>query len=221
LIEAIFNPFSIILIIIAVLDASIPQMQDWPSFGIIIGILLITSFIRMFQEIRSNKASEKLHDMIETTAAIERDGIKKEIPIDEIVPGDIVHLAAGDMVPADLRILTAKDLFITQSALTGESEPVEKMSEIDLTKEYKNALEVNNLCFMGTSVSSGSAKALVLNTGNNTFFGRIARSISKKRPKTNFDKGIRSVSLLLLITTIIMVVVVFALQGGLGVGENR
>jgi Mg2+-importing ATPase len=175
----------------------------------------------MYQEIRSNKASEKLHDMIETTAAVERNGIRKEIPIDEIVPGDIVHLAAGDMVPADLMILNAKDLFITQSALTGESEPVEKMAGIDKEKEYRNALEVNNLCFMGTSVSSGRAKALVLNTGNNTFFGRIARSISKKRPKTNFDKGIRSVSLLLLITTLIMVIVVFVLQGSLSSQENR
>jgi Mg2+-importing ATPase len=175
----------------------------------------------MFQEIRSNKASEKLHDMIETTAAVERDGIRNETPIDEIVPGDIIHLAAGDMVPADLMILSAKDLFITQSTLTGESEPVEKMVGLNKVGECKNALEANNLCFMGTSVSSGSAKGLVLNTGNNTFFGRIARSISKKRPKTNFDKGIRSVSLLLLITTIVMVVVVFMLQGGLGVGANR
>jgi Mg2+-importing ATPase len=175
----------------------------------------------MFQEIRSNKASEKLHDMIETTAAVERNGIKKEIPIDEIVPGDIVHLAAGDMVPADLVILNAKDLFITQSALTGESEPIEKTADLPKDKEIKNALEANNLCFMGTSVSSGAAKALVLNTGNNTFFGRIARSIAKKRPKTNFDKGIRSVSILLLVTTIIMVVIVFLLQGGLGSGSER
>jgi Mg2+-importing ATPase len=175
----------------------------------------------MFQEIRSNKASEKLNDMIETTAAIERNGIRKEIPIDEIVPGDIVHLAAGDMVPADLMVLNAKDLFITQSALTGESEPVEKTAGIFKNREFQTALEANNLCFMGTSVSSGSAKAIVLNTGNNTFFGRIARSISKKRPKTNFDKGIRNVSILLLVTTIIMVIVVFALQGGLGTGKDR
>jgi Mg2+-importing ATPase len=175
----------------------------------------------MFQEVRSNRASEKLHDMIETTAAVERNGIRKEIPIDEIVPGDIIHLVAGDMIPADLMILNAKDLFITQSTLTGESEPVEKTTGLNKNYDYKNAIEANNLCFMGTSVSSGSAKGIVLNTGNNTFFGRIARSISKKRPKTNFDKGIRSVSLLLLITTILMVIVVFVLQGSLGTSENR
>jgi Mg2+-importing ATPase len=175
----------------------------------------------MFQEIRSNKANEKLHDMIETTAAVEREGIRREIPIDEIVPGDIIHLAAGDMVPADLMVLNAKDLFITQSTLTGESEPVEKTVGFNKTSECKNALEANNLCFMGTSVSSGSAKGLVLNTGNNTFFGRIVRSLSKKRQKTNFDKGIRSVSLLLLITTIIMVIVVFILQGSLSNQPNR
>jgi Mg2+-importing ATPase len=175
----------------------------------------------MFQEIRSNKASERLNDMIETTAAVERNGIKKEIPIDEIVPGDIVHLAAGDMVPADLMILNAKDLFIAQSAITGESEPVEKTAGFNKDNNVKTSLEANNLCFMGTSVSSGTAKAIVLNTGNNTLFGRIARSIFKKRPKTNFDKGIRNVSLLLLITTVIMVIIVFALQGGLGIGSNR
>jgi Mg2+-importing ATPase len=190
------------------------------SFGIVLGILFLTCFVRMFQEIRSNKASEKLNDMIETTTAVERNGERSEKPIDEVVPGDIIHLAAGDMIPADLMILSAKDLFITQSALTGESEPVEKTAGIITNRDYGSALEVNNLCFMGTSVSSGTAKAVVLNTGNNTFFGRIARSISKKRPKTNFDKGIRAVSLLLLITTIIMVLVVFILQGTLGKGAD-
>jgi Mg2+-importing ATPase len=195
-------------------------MRDWASFGIIIGILFVTCFIKMFQEIRSNKASERLNDMIETTTAVQRDGVLNEKPIDEIVPGDIIKLAAGDMVPADLMILNAKDLFITQSALTGESEPVEKIANNNKI-EYKSALDAHNLCFMGTSVSSGSAIGVVLNTGGNTFFGRIARSISKKRPKTNFDKGIRTVSLLLLITTLIMVLVVFILQGVRGEGPDR
>jgi Mg2+-importing ATPase len=147
----------------------------------------------MFQELRSSRASEKLKEMVKTTTAVERNGVKKELPVEDLVPGDIVHLAAGDIIPADLLILNAKDLFITQSTLTGESEPVEKLQTLQDLK-CKNALEANNLCFMGTSVSSGSAKGVVLATGANTFFGQVAKSITKRRPKTNFDKGIKSVS---------------------------
>jgi len=157
-------------------------------------MIFASGAIKMFQENRSSKASEKLKEMIKTTAMIERNGIKAEIPIEQIVPGDIVYLAAGDMIPADIKVTSAKDLFITQSSLTGESEPIEKTPNLLSDIQYKSALECNNLCFMGTSVSSGSAKGIVVATGTSTFFGKIARSLNKRRPKTNFDKGIRSVS---------------------------
>jgi Mg2+-importing ATPase len=158
------------------------------------GLLFITTFIKTFQEVRSNKASARLQEMVKTTTLVERNGIKAEIPVSDLVPGDIVHLAAGDMIPADMMILVAKDLFVTQSTLTGESEPVEKVPGLLASKDVTTALEANNLCFMGTSVTSGAARGVVLNTGGNTYFGQIAKTIAKKRPRNNFDKGIRKVS---------------------------
>jgi Mg2+-importing ATPase len=130
LINAFLNPFSLVLIVIAVISFIVNKdaTERYASSGIILAILLVTCFTKIFQELRSSKASERLREMIKTTAAVERNGIKNETPIDEIVPGDIIHLAAGDMVPADLLVLNAKDLFVTQSALTGESEPVEKIA---------------------------------------------------------------------------------------------
>jgi Mg2+-importing ATPase len=198
LFDSIINPFSIILIIISILNI-IPlngtiDNTNWVSFSIIIGLLIITSSIKMFQELRSSHAAEHLREMVKTTTAVERNNLKKELPVEDLVPGDIVHLAAGDIIPADILIISAKDLFISQSALTGESEPVEKHSVLLPNKMYKSALEASNLCFMGTSVSSGTARGAVLSIGANTFFGQIAKSISKRRPKTNFDKGIKSVS---------------------------
>jgi Mg2+-importing ATPase len=178
-------------------------------------MLVISGVTRLFQEIRSSKASEKLKDMIKTTTNIERNDIRMETPIADVVPGDLIHLAAGDMIPADMIIIQAKDLFVTQSALTGESGPIEKVAGNPNNIEYKNALECNNLCFMGTSVSSGSAIGVVINTGQKTFFGKVAKLITKRRPKTNFDKGLKTVSLLLLITITIMTFVIFILQGAL------
>lgn len=219
--SAFLNPFSIILTIIACLNLLTVYISDshdkegWISFGIIIGMLILSGFIKLFQEIRSSKASEKLKDMIKTTTAVERNDIRMEIPIEDVVPGDLIHLAAGDMVPADMIIIQAKDLFVTQSALTGESESIEKFVGNPNNIEHKNALDCNNLCFMGTSVASGTAIGVVLNTGQKTFFGKVARLLSKKRPKTNFDKGLRTVSLLLLITILIMTSIIFILQGAL------
>jgi Mg2+-importing ATPase len=156
-------------------------------------MIIISGAIKLFQEGRSSKASEKLKQMIKTTTAIKRNGVVKELPMEEVLPGDIIKLSAGDMIPADLRIISARDLFITQSALTGESEPIEKFS-YSITDEISSALECNNLRFMGTSVSSGSAIGIVIHTGKNTFFGSIAKALNKKTPKSNFDKGIASVS---------------------------
>ncbi|MDE7433868.1 MAG: hypothetical protein K2M43_01895 [Mycoplasmoidaceae bacterium] len=155
-------------------------------------MVLVSGFIRFFQEMRSHTSSEKLKKMITTTTAIERNGVKKETPISEVCVGDIIHLAAGDMIPADLKIINAKDLFISQSSLTGESEPVEKFAANNNNSLL--ALERSNLCFMGTTVSSGTAKGIVVSTGASTYFGKVAKSIQNKKPKTNFDKGIKAVS---------------------------
>jgi len=156
-------------------------------------MIILSGAIKLFQEGRSSKSSEKLKQMIKTTTAVKRNGLIKERSIEEVLPGDIIKLSAGDMIPADLRIISAKDLFITQSSLTGESEPVEKFGSV-YNGDTNSALECSNLCFMGTSVSSGSAIGVVISTGRNTFLGSIAKILNKKAPKSNFDIGIASVS---------------------------
>ncbi|MCQ3907931.1 MAG: magnesium-translocating P-type ATPase [Mycoplasmoidaceae bacterium] len=174
-------------------------------------MIVLSGTLNFIQNFKSGKASEKLNEMINTTAAIEREGIKREMPIEEIVPGDIIHLAAGDMVPADMRLLYAKDLFITQSALTGESEPVEKIAKT--IPDATNALSCANICFMGTTVASGSAYGVAIQTGSATFLGKVARAVGAKRPQTSFDKGIKKVSHIILITMAIMCMIIFIIKG--------
>ncbi|MCQ2747954.1 MAG: HAD-IC family P-type ATPase [Mycoplasmoidaceae bacterium] len=188
------------------------------------GMIVLSGILNFIQNFKSGKASKRLNEMINTTAAVERAGIRKEIPISEIVPGDIVHLAAGDMVPADMRLLYAKDLFITQSALTGESEPVEKLATT--LENVSSALSASNICFMGTTVASGSAFGVVVQTGRNTFLGKVAKAVGAKRPPTSFDKGIKKVSQIILITMVIMCLIIFIIKGlknqfgGAGSEEN-
>lgn len=230
LFQSFINPFSLILLVIAIINLFIDVIfvkqingadakTDWSAFAIIMIILVISGIVKFIQESRSSSASEKLKDMIETTAAITREGVKKEIPIEEIVPGDIVSLAAGDMIPGDIYLTKTKDLFIAQSSLTGESEPIEKIAG-QLNLKTNSSLDCNNLCFMGTTVVSGTATGVVLSTGNNTFFGSIAKSLNKKRPMTSFNKGIKSISILLLTLMLVMTTIVFLVQGLKGGNES-
>lgn len=175
------------------------------------GMIVLSGTLNFVQNFKSGKASEKLNEMINTTAAVEREGQKKEIPIENIVPGDIIHLAAGDMVPADMRLLYAKDLFITQSALTGESEPVEKTAAVP--DKVLSALTCNNICFMGTTVASGSAYGIAVQTGKDTFLGKVAKAVGAKRPATSFDKGIKKVGQIILITMLVMCLIIFIIKG--------
>lgn len=218
LFEAFATPFTLILLIVGLLTILLPLWtgdgigtEQWVSFGIIMGMIVLSGTLNFIQNFKSGKASEKLNEMINTTAAVEREGKKQEIPIQNIVPGDIIHLAAGDMVPADMRLLYAKDLFITQSALTGESEPVEKTAIIP--NEVKSALSCANICFMGTTVASGSAYGIAVQTGSSTFLGKVAKAVGAKRQPTSFDKGIKKVSHIILITMAIMCVVIFLIKG--------
>ncbi|WEK82923.1 MAG: magnesium-translocating P-type ATPase [Mycoplasma sp.] len=219
IVDAFFNPFSIVLSVIAILNIITPiisgnsiEASDWISFGIIVSMIIVAGTIKIFQETKSSKASEKLKEMIKTTTAVTRNGITKELLIEEVLPGDIIKLAAGDMIPADMRILSAKDLFVTQSALTGESEPVEKFATA-ANSGINSVLECNNLCFMGTSVSSGSAIGVVINTGKNTIFGKIAKLLNAKKTRSSFDKGIRAVSWILIWTMLVLTLAVFIIVG--------
>ena len=213
LLESFFNPFSIVLIVLSVISF---LTKDITAGFTILFLVFLSGIIKFIQEEKSNNASEKLKSMISTTATVLRDGRKKEIPINEIIKGDILFLSAGDIIPADLRILEAKDLFISQSSLTGESEPLEKitnLSEERLKNMSNNPLDIENLCFMGTNVVSGTGVAIVVNIGTNTYFGSMAKLITKSKAKTSFDKGVSSVSWFLIRFMIVMVILVFIING--------
>ena len=221
LLSAFINPFIGILIFIAIISAIIdiwlPKITERDYSTVIMVCIMVTVSValRFIQEYRSNKAAEKLKDMVETTATIERNGEKFELDIKDIVPGDIIHLSAGDMIPADCRIINAKDLFVIQSALTGESLPIEKKSICYKTKDAEKCpiIDLQNICYMGTNVISGTATAVVVTTGEHTYFGSISKTISGKRQETSFDKGLKRVSYLLISFMAVMVPVVFVING--------
>lgn len=222
LFDAFINPFSLVLIVLAIVsfftDYVIPNKGDKDLTTVIIITIMVTlsGALRIIQEGKSNKAGEKLKEMIKTTSAVIRDGKEREIPMEEIVVGDIIRLNAGDMIPADVRIISSKDLFISESSMTGESEVVEKFSKLSeetKNKEILSHFELENLAFMGTNVTSGTATAIVLSTGNDTVLGNMADTITEEREMTNFDKGVNSVSMLLIKFMIIMIPIVFVING--------
>ena len=219
LFDAFINPFTIVLFVLSIISFF---TNDFFAVVIVLGMVTISGLLRFVQEFRSEKASKRLGEMVETTVAVRRqiedeeteevNSIKTEIPMDELVVGDIVYLAAGDMIPADIRIIQAKDLFVSQASLTGESEPVEKTAE-EITGKFGNPLELNNLAFMGSTVISGSATALVLAVGDDTMLGSIAKQLQSKKPITTFEKGVNSVSWVLIRFMLVMVPAVLLLAG--------
>lgn len=219
--KAFINPFVGVLtalvaisFVMDVLMAS-PGDQDWTSIAIVTTMIVLSAILRFSQEWKANRSSEALQKMVTNTCYVKRAGVPEgEISIGELVPGDIVMLAAGDMIPADLRIIESKDLFISQSSLTGESDSIEKSPKVMGKKYYKGSVvELDNICYMGSNVVSGSAKGIVFETGNNTYLGTIAKSIAGHRAATAFDKGITKVSLLLIRFMLIMVPIVFLVNG--------
>lgn len=215
--EAFISPFTLVLLALAVISvftdivfASAGE-RSYATVGIISAMVIISGTLRYVQETRSCNVAEKLTGMLHTTACVERGGAKREIPIEEIVVGDLIHLSAGDMIPADLRILTAKDLFISQSALTGESEPVEKTACSGGARD--TLTDTENLAFMGSNVVSGSATAVAVAVGNGTMLGNMAGSLNGEAPKTAFEKGVNSVSWVLIRFMLIMVPVVLFING--------
>lgn len=216
---AFINPFTIVLLVLAVISfvtdflLAANGSKDLTTVVIVAIMVFISGIMRFIQESRSNKSAEKLNEMVETTILVKRRGESaREIPIDELVVGDVIYLAAGDMVPADVRIIRVKDLFVSQSSLTGESEPVEKFSENE-SEKLKNPLECANLAFMGSNVVSGTAVAVVVNTGDYTIFGSLARDITQKKTVTSFDRGVNSVSWLLIRLMLVMAPVVLFVNG--------
>lgn len=226
LMGAFINPFTAILLFLAVVSVitdmvfpyfslfgSSPEDFDCLTVVIIVTMVFISGTLRFVQESRSGNAAEKLLAMITTTCTVTRKGQEKtEIPMDDLVCGDIVHLSAGDMVPADIRILDAKDLFISQSSLTGESEPIEKTAET-VRKEAGSVTDYTNIAFMGSNVISGSATAVVICTGDNTLFGSMASAVAEDAVETSFTKGVNAVSWVLIRFMLVMVPLVFFING--------
>lgn len=214
---AFINPFTVVLVLLAIFSALTnvamvdPGDESWATVIIITIMVLISGILRFVQETRSGNVAAKLSEMIHTTVCVTREGEKKEIPLEEIVVGDIVSLSAGDMLPADVRILRAKDLFLSQSSLTGESEPVEKSGAVRQT--VGSLTECGNLAFMGSTVVSGSATAVVLAVGHDTMLGAMAKALNVKPPKTTFEKGVNSVSWVLIRFMLLMVPIVLLING--------
>ncbi|WP_216640403.1 magnesium-translocating P-type ATPase [Sphingobacterium sp. B29] len=220
LLKSFANPFIYILLLIAtvsfIIDVGLPEVgeRDYKTVVVVSIMILVSALLRFVQEYRSNAAAEKLKSMVKTTATVLRKFKgKREIPIVELVPGDIVYLSAGDMIPADCRIVQSKDLFVSESMLTGEALPVEKNYLPIRNAAEKSPIELCNICFMGTNVVSGSAIAVIVTTGSYTYFGSISKSITGERPETSFDKGINKVSFLLIRFMLVMVPLIFLING--------
>ena len=223
--EAFINPFTVVLVCLAVVstvtDIVFPILhmfgntkKDFNPITVIIilTMVFVSGVLRFIQEGRSGDAAEKLLAMIKTTCTVTRKNKNHiEIPLDEAVVGDIVYLSAGDMIPADVRIIEAKDLFVSQSSLSGESEPIEKLAGVCEKKD--NITEYTNIAFMGSSVISGSATAVVIAVGDNTLFGSMTLAISGESVETNFTKGVNAVSWVLIRFMLVMVPLVFVING--------
>ncbi|MBC9826191.1 magnesium-translocating P-type ATPase [Carnobacterium inhibens] len=212
LLQAFKDPFIYVLTLLLVVSAA---TKDFEASIVMAMMILFSAGLHFIQEYRSQKASLALKELIETTCAVTRDGVTKEIPIDEVVPGDIVTLSTGDLIPADSRLIWAKDLFVNQSSMTGESMPIEKLTSLKKEKEDSQltALDLPNLLFMGTDVLSGQGKVVVVKTGEDTLFGDIATQSSKSRGETSFDRGVKNVSKLLIRFMLVMVPIVFLING--------
>ena len=207
--HAVRNPLVILLTVLAIISFSTAQeTSDFVGAWLMVPMVLLGVGLRFIQESKADSAAAKLKAMIKVTATVVREGKPAEVSLRCLVPGDLVKLSAGDMIPADVRIVTAKDLFIIQATLTGESLPVEKFDPRE-TRENISPLEFGNLCFLGTSVESGTAQALVVETGPRTYLGGIASSMSAQPIETSFDKGIKKFTYLMLTFMIVMVPMVF------------
>ena len=199
------NPLIFILLLAGLISGFLGEIVN---ATIIFSIVLLSVGLDVYQESRAERAAEMLKEKVTTTATVLRDGVKKEVKLSEVVPGDIVYLSAGDIAPADARVISAKDLFVNQSALTGESFPVEKTAESLKTKGTA-ITEWNNCLFLGTSVVSGAATAVVLKTGGSTEYGKIAKKLVAREPETEFERGLRRFGFMMLEVTFLLVLFVF------------
>ena len=217
LLQSLLTPFNCILIGISIiLIYTDIYLAIEPSYAniIVIAILVTAStLLDFFESYRSNKAAEKLREIVETTTTVIRDNKEINIPVKNVTLGDIVLLSAGSIIPADLRIIESKDLYVGQASLTGESDNIKKTVELENNQEGLDSIsDFDNICFMGTNVISGSAKGVVIKIGDSTYFGKIANTVTSGKEKTAFQKGIESISKLLIRIMIFMIPIVFLIN---------
>lgn len=218
LLSSLFSTFNSILLgigfILVYTDIILPENPSPANIIVIIVLIIVSTLLEFFEVFRSNKAAQKLKELVETTSTVIRDGKKIKIPLKEVTLGDIVVLSAGDMIPADLRIIESKDLYVGQSSITGESDAVRKVTNTELRSinEIESITDLDTICFMGTNVISGTAKAVVIKKGDDTYFGKVAYTLTQGKPKTSFQKGIESISKLLVRFMIVLIPIVFILN---------
>jgi Mg2+-importing ATPase len=203
------NPLVLLLTVLACISFATGDARA----GVVMSLMILLGVgLKLFQEAKADSAAAKLRAMISVTATVIRDGSHQEVPVSQLVPGDIVQLAAGDMIPADVRIISAKDLFVTQGSLTGESFPVEKF-EVEKNTQTTVPVELTSIAFLGTSVESGSATGVVVTTGGATYLGSMAQLVAQPQEETAFDKGIAQFTWLMLQFVLVMVPLVFVING--------
>jgi Mg2+-importing ATPase len=207
--HALVNPLVVLLLILAIVALA---TEDFRAAVVMFAMVGLGVVLRLVQETRADLAAARLKAMISVTATVVRDGTAREVPLAELVPGDVAKLTAGDMIPADVRILTCKDLFIVQASLTGESLPVEK-TEASVDAVGRSPLELTDACFLGTSVESGTATALVVATGLDTYLGAMSKALVGPPVETSFDKGVRRFTWLMIRFMSVMVPLVFLING--------
>ena len=215
LLHACLNPLVILLLLLATVSALSEYYQetnDYRAATVMLSMVILGVALRFIQESRADDAAAKLKAMISVTATVIRDGQPREMPLGQLVPGDVVRLSAGDMIPADLRIVSSKDIFVIQSSLTGESLPVEKFDAPEDARG-KPPLELKNVCFLGTSVESGTAAGVIVETGFRTYLGGMAQAIVGQKVQTSFDQGVSRFTWLMIRFMLIMVPLVFLING--------
>ena len=213
LLESLFSTFNLILLgIVLVLfytDVILTMPPSYANIIVILVLILVSTLLEFFEVYRSNKAAEKLKSLVSVKTSVLRNGKVVKVPSESITVGDVVVLSAGDLIPADLRIIESKDLYVVQSSLTGESDSVKKVSESEKNGKIEDITELDTICFMGTNVMSGSARGIVISIGDNTYFGKVADNITDEKPKTAFQKGIESVSKLLIKFMLVLIPITF------------
>ena len=217
LLKSLFSPFNSILLGITLVlfytEVYLAEESNYANIIVIIVLVITSTLLEFFEEYRSNKAAEKLKELVATTSTVLRNGQKIQIPNKYITLNDVVLLSAGDMIPADLRIIEEKDLYVRQSTLTGESDSIRKNIELTCpANEAYSISDIDNICFMGTNVISGSAKAIVVKTASNTYFGKIAHTLVSDKRKSSFQSGVESISKLLIKFMLVMIPIVFILN---------